>query len=64
MNNVSAKEILNLIKKSSYVLTDEELNNLELIENLLNEGADLETSESFQLENLFEKIKKGGYLKT
>ena len=64
MNNVSAKEILNLIKKSSYVLTDEELNNFELIENLLNEGADLETSESFQLESLFEKIKKGGYLKT
>jgi hypothetical protein len=63
MQNITANEIVGLIKKSTYVLTDEELNTLELIENLLNEGADLEAEESLQLENLFEKIKRGGFLK-
>jgi hypothetical protein len=62
MKNEVANEIISDIKKSTYVLTDAELDQLETIEAIVNSGADVPSDEALQLENLFEKIKRGGFL--
>lgn len=62
MKNEILKEILSLISTSNYVLQPQEQNVVNVCQVVADSGADLPADEALQLENLFEKIKRGGYL--
>ncbi len=63
MENITVGKILEQIEKSTYMLQVHEQEVVKVCRIVADTGADLPADESLQLENLFEKIKRGGYLR-